>query len=106
MFKPDGRLLVASFATDQVKEYNGTTGAFIRDWLVTGLAGGWAVVPALAPRRPGVHQPVQPLRHDTHFTRGRVFIFDTRNGNFVRAYVQALDSGLDLPTGLISCPAI
>jgi len=38
------------------------------------------------------------------FGAGRVFIFDTRNGNFVRAYVQALDSGLDLPTGFDFMP--
>lgn len=102
-FKPDGNLLVTSYNTDQVLEYNGTTGVFIRNWLVTGLTvdGPWGL-------RVGPDGMIYVSRNnqftDTHVTRARIFIFDPRNGNFVRAYVQGQDAGLNVPTGFDFMP--
>ena len=41
---------------------------------------------------------------DTHLTRAKVQIFDSRLGNFVRAYVQANDSVILNPTGFDFMP--
>jgi WD40 repeat protein len=102
IFKPDGNLLVAGYNNDQVKEYNGATGAFIRDWLVTGLPidGPWC----LRKRPDGIYISRSIDLVDTHVTRARIFIHDPRSGNFVRAYVQAMDSGLSQPTGFDFMP--
>jgi DNA-binding beta-propeller fold protein YncE len=104
VFNPlTGNLLVASLDTDQLLEYNGSTGAFVRNWLVTGLPvdGPWCV-------RVGPDGFIYVSRRnayaDTHLTRARIYIFDPRNGYFVRACVQGLDSGLDLATGFDFMP--
>jgi hypothetical protein len=99
----DGRLLVASLNTDQVLEYNVQTGAFIRPFLVTGLPidAPWGV-------KIGPDGMVYVSRNndllDTHVTRARIFIHDPVTGNFVRAYVQALDSELNRPRGFDFLP--
>ncbi|MEX2217287.1 MAG: M12 family metallo-peptidase [Phycisphaerales bacterium] len=98
-----GRLLVTSFGTDQVLEYDAATGAFIRSLLVTGLPvdGPWGI-------RMGPDGFVYVSRHndftDTHVTRARIFIFEPRLGNFMRAHTQALDSGLTQPAGFDFMP--
>jgi hypothetical protein len=103
VFNPlTGSLLVASLNTDQLLEYNGSSGAFIRNWLVTGLTvdGPWCV-------RVGLDGFIYVSRNNpfrTHVTRARIFIFDPRNGYFVRSCVQGLDSGLDLVTGFDFMP--
>jgi hypothetical protein len=100
-----GNLLVASHNTNQVHEYNFATGNFIRQWLFTGLPveGPWTM--RVGPERGGGMIYISRYNvTDTHFTRARIFIFDPRNGNFVRAYVQARDSGLNNPTGFDFLP--
>lgn len=103
VFNPlTGNLLVASSSDDQVKEYDGNTGAFIRNWLVTGLhiQSPWCI-------RVGpdgfIYISGRPDT-DTHVTRAHIFIHDPRNGNFVRSFVQSLDSGLSNPTGFDFMP--
>jgi DNA-binding beta-propeller fold protein YncE len=99
----EGRLLVTSFGTDEVLEYDPGTGAFIRSLLLTGLhiEGPWCV-------RAGPDGMVYISRYsdftDTHFTRAKIFIHDPRLGNFVRAHVQALDAALNNPTGFDFMP--
>jgi DNA-binding beta-propeller fold protein YncE len=103
VFKPtDGNLLVTSFATDQVKQYDGATGAFISNWQVAGimLDQPWGL--RIGPD--GLVYMSQQLLTDTHVTRARILIFDIRNGNFIRAYVQANDSNLTSPTGFDFMP--
>jgi DNA-binding beta-propeller fold protein YncE len=103
VFNPlTGNLLVASHSTNQVLEFNNASGAFLRAWLVTGLVvdGPWTM-------RIGPDGMVYISRYnvtDTHITRARIYIFDPRNGNFVRSYVQARDSGLNNPTGFDFLP--
>jgi DNA-binding beta-propeller fold protein YncE len=98
-----GRLLVTSFNTDQVLEYDQNTGAFLRSLLVTGLPvdGPWSV--RVGPD--GLLYVSGNLNTtDTHFTRAKIFIFDPRLGNFVRAHVQAVDAALNNPTGFDFMP--
>jgi hypothetical protein len=103
IFNPfDGTLLVASYTTNQVKQYDPTSGAYLRDWLITSLHtdGAWCL--RVGPDR--MIYMSHSILADTHLTRARIYIFDPRNGNFVRAYVQAQDSGLDSPTGFDFMP--
>ena len=104
LFNPiTGNLLVASFTTNQILEYNGATGAFIKVWSIVGVqfSGPYA----LRIGRDGqVYVSTNTDPADTHFTRAHILIFDVRNGNFVRAYVQANDSGLSRPTGFDFMP--
>jgi hypothetical protein len=104
-FSPLGTLLVTSFNTDQVLEYDGQTGAFLRSLLVTGLPveGPWSI--RIGPLDNLVYvSRYKPFSGETHVTRARIFIFDPRLGNFVRAHVQALDSQLTYPTGFDFMP--
>ncbi|MGE3108567.1 MAG: M12 family metallo-peptidase [Phycisphaerales bacterium] len=115
VFKPDGNLLVCSWDTAAVLEYDGRTGAFIRQWSRVGTAtrltfeNPWCI-------RLGPDGDVYVSRSDTHrdggggdgeplhLTNARVYQFDIRNGNFVRAYLQGVDSALFMPTGFDFMP--
>ncbi len=104
VFNPvTGNLLVSSYTTNQILEYNGTTGAFIKVWSVVGVhfAGPWCL-------RVGpdgmVYVSINVDDLDTHLTRAKIQIFDPRLGNFVRAYVQGLDSVIEQTTGFAFMP--
>jgi DNA-binding beta-propeller fold protein YncE len=103
VFKPDGNLLVSSFTNTMILEYNGANGAFVKNWAIFGVhfTGPWG----LRIGRDGqvyVSANVDPA--DTHLTRAHILIFDVRTGFFVRAFVQANDSGLTQPTGFDFMP--
>lgn len=106
---PDGRVLIASRGTDRVLEFDGASGAFIRKfnrggtgdvmtldqpWCIRlGPDGGVYVSRAHDHERPG------PGGGELHLTNARIFHFHRETGKMVRAYVQALDSGIGHPTG-------
>lgn len=90
-----GTLLVASTATSSVKEYDLTTGAFIRDFVAAG-AGGLAGPFGLA-YGPGGDLYVSSSNNS-------VLEFDGVSGTFVRVFVAAGAGGLDGPRGLLFLP--
>lgn len=114
---PDGRVLVASRETDQVLEFDGASGAFVRQFNRGGTADRmtldqpWCV--RLGPdgdiyvsrahdhdHRPGGGKvPAGSGVAALHLTNARIFRFDVDSGKLVRAYVQAIDSGIEHPTG-------
>lgn len=112
-----GRVLVASRETNRVLEFDGASGAFVRQFNRGGTADRmtldqpWCV-------REGPDGDIYVSRahdHDDrpgggkdpegsgvsalHLTNARIFQFDVDSGKLVRAYVQALDSGIEHPTG-------
>ncbi|MBX3376268.1 MAG: hypothetical protein KF678_04610 [Phycisphaeraceae bacterium] len=98
-----GNLLVASHGTDQVLEYNGATGAFLKVWSIVGVHfhGPWCI---RIGRDGQVYVSASVDEMDTHFTRAKILIFEPRLGNFVRAYVQALDSQIVQTSGFDFMP--
>ncbi|HRJ48925.1 MAG: hypothetical protein KF787_06120 [Phycisphaeraceae bacterium] len=134
LFKPDGNLLVASRGTHRINEYDGASGAFLRRWNRNGTANRltldepWCL--RLGPdgdvyvTRHRVTREHHDDDHDhdndghahdhddhtyggpmrLHLTDSRVYQFDVRNGNMVRAYILGSDTGLYLPTGFDFMP--
>jgi DNA-binding beta-propeller fold protein YncE len=114
-FKPDGNLLVASSATNQVLEYDGATGAFLRQFNRGGtdsaltLDRPWGI--RIGPdggvyvSRNDVeaeHHDADPFLRDPialHINASRIYLFDAETGNFQRSYVTGNDTGYDQPTG-------
>jgi len=111
VFKPDGRLLVCSFGSNALLEYDGGTGAFLRVWNRGGTATRltldepWGI--RLAPdgdvyvSRSHTDDGFTP---ELHLTNARIYQFDIRNGNLVRAFVIGNDSGLLSPSGFDFMP--
>ena len=120
LFKPDGNLLVASFATKQVLEYDGQTGAFVRQFNNGGtqtaltLDGPWALrlgrtgnvfVSRHVIRRPNVGDEGLGARIlNLHLNTTRIFEFDVDTGIFLRSYVMGHDTDLWTPTGFDFMP--
>jgi hypothetical protein len=120
-FKPDGNLLVASFGTNEVLEYDGSTGAFLRKFNNGGteealtLDGPFCIrvgpdgevyvsrlftnASAGGPWAPGADDVA-----GLHINTTRLYAFDDATGNFLRSYVLGNDTGLDLPTGFDFMP--
>lgn len=111
---PRGRLLVASRGTDQVLEFEETTGAFVRQFNRGGtdthmtLDQPWCI--RLGPdggvyvSRAHDHESPGGDRDALHLTNARIYHFDAVSGKLVRAYVQSLDSGIEHPTGFDFLP--
>jgi len=123
----DGRLIVASFLTNQVLSYDAFTGTFLgqfnnggtdtaltldQPWGVRrGPLGGIHVV-----RSHADHHDDQGGNHDRHESDGmadtaelhvnstRVYIFDETTGNFIRSYVTGNDTGIWQPSGIDFMP--
>ncbi len=109
---PTGRLLVASYGSDQVLEYDSATGAFLRQFNQGGTADRltldqpWGL--RLGPdggvyvSRTHVHdrRPQEPL----HLTNARVYHFHPDSGFLMRAYVLGVNSGVEHPTGFDFVP--
>ncbi|MBT5381906.1 MAG: hypothetical protein HOL13_03600 [Phycisphaerae bacterium] len=123
----DGRLIVASFLTNQVLSYDAFTGTFLgqfnnggtdtaltldQPWGVRrGPLGGIHVV-----RSHADHHDAQGGNHDRHESDGmddtaelhvnstRVYIFDEATGNFIRSYVTGNDTGIWQPSGIDFMP--
>ena len=113
---PDGRVLVASRGTDQVLEFDGDSGAFLRQFNRGGTAthmtldqpwcirlgpdGGIYVSRAHDHERPAPgKRPVGSDREGLHLTNARIYHFHPESGKLIRAYVQSIDSGIEHPTG-------
>jgi len=124
-FKGDGNLLVASYGTDRVLEYDGASGAPLGPWSKAGTASvltqdsPWGV--RIGPNgnvfvsRTGETfnsgGPQAAQHHDDahgggglHLTNAQIYEYDVRNGNYVRAYVSGHDHGLDFATGFDFVP--
>ncbi len=122
LFKPNGNLLVASLLTDQILEFDGTTGGFIGQFNHGGTASAltldqpWTL--RLAPdgdvyatrHQVSVGEQAGSSLHEDddieelHINSTRIYIFDVDSGNFVRSYVTGHDTGLSLPTGFDFMP--
>ncbi|MFM9995994.1 MAG: M12 family metallo-peptidase [Phycisphaerales bacterium] len=116
LFVPStGRFLAASYGSDRVLEYNGATGAFIKQFNINGTA---TVMTLDQPTclRIGPEGNVYVSRtHDhestggggtgpLHLTNARIYEFRSDNGFLMRAYIQGVNSGLDHPTGFDFVP--
>lgn len=119
VFKPDGNLIVASYGTDEVLEYDGASGAPLGKWAQAGTAtvltqsSPWGM--RVGPNgnvfviRTGEAFDSSPLDdswhdHELHLTQAQIYEYDVRNGNFVRAYVTGNDHELLFPTGFDFAP--
>lgn len=102
LFKPDDNLLVTSFGTDAVLEYNGASGAYIKQWSVIGVAfqGPWCI--RLAPSG-HVHVSANQVT-DSHVTKADIHEFNLATGNWIRGYVQGADAGLVSASGFDYLP--
>lgn len=92
---PAGTLLIASSATNSVKEFALTTGAFIRDFVAAGAGG--LVGPFGVAFGPSGHLYVTS-------SDNRVLEFDGATGAFSRVLVAAGAGGLTNPRGLLFLP--
>ena len=117
LFKRDGQLLVTSFETHQVLEYNGQSGEPIGSWAVLGFA-----VPGMTPVNPwgieigpngnvfvsrALSDPLSasgPDGEPLHLSNAQVFEYDVCNGNFVRVHIGGGDLSLTFPTGFAFMP--
>ena len=115
---PGGHVLVASRGSNQVLEFDGATGAFVRQFNRNGTAtvmtldqpwclrlgpdGGVYVSRAHDHAEPPPDG--RPGSGALHLTNARIFHFDADTGKMVRAYVQALDSEIEHPTGFDFLP--
>ncbi len=107
------RLLVCSFATNEVLAYDLATGAPRGKFNRNGtpdrlqLEEPWSI--RVGPNRnvfvsnSSIHQDRRPPE-DLHLTQARVFEFDFHFGNYIRAFVQGADTGLWRPSGFDFMP--
>jgi len=132
-FKPDGNLLVASFGTNEVLEFDGSTGAPLGKWAQVGTASvltqehpwGIRVGPngnvfvgrtgsagvSLASGEDDAHDhsgddivEEGPDIGQLHLSNTQVYEYDARNGNFLRNHVGGNDHDLVFPTGFDFVP--
>ena len=105
-FKPDGNLLVAGHSSDNVYEYDGGTGAFLRIFHNGGTVyGPWGVKVGsngnvFITRDYEIGRTPEPL----HATTTRIYEYDPITGNHLRSYVLGDDTGLSSPTGFAFMP--
>lgn len=126
VFKPDGNLLVASYATDAILQYQAGTGMFLGKWNSGGttsalyLDGPWGLrigptgnvfctrdLPSAEDF--GDHHDDGDLDQDRdtaelHVTSVRILEFDITNGKYFGAYILGDDTGLRSPTGFDFMP--
>lgn len=131
LFKPDGNLLVASYNTDALLLFHGTTGAFLGKWNSGGtssalyLDGPWGL--RLGPNGNVFATRDLPafgedeffeLHHDDdhggdivdgtgeplHVTSARIMEFDVQDGKYLRSFVVGDDTGLTSTTGFDFMP--
>ena len=97
MIGPTGNLLVASRATDEVLEYDATTGSFLGALVSAGLGGLFEPF-GLAFDSAGV---LYVTSND-----GRILRYDGSTGSFLGEFVSVADNGgLDDPHGLLFLPS-
>jgi sugar lactone lactonase YvrE len=95
---PDGNIYVAGGDAKDVMEFNGTTGAFIKEFVAGGSGG-------LASARGVAFGPDGNL-YVTSFASGQVLEYNGTTGAFIASFAQATGScsGLSLPRGLTFGP--
>jgi len=93
---PGGNVLVASGANWRVIEFDGQTGAFVRNFVSTGLGG--LRVPAGLAFGPDGHLYVSSRDTDA------VFKYDGATGAFLSQFILPGIGGLDMPYGLTFGP--
>ncbi|MBI5865009.1 MAG: hypothetical protein HZB38_10980 [Planctomycetes bacterium] len=118
LWLPSGNLLVASRGTDQVLEYNGATGAFVRQFSQVGdgnvltLDQPWCirlgpdgdVYVSRAHDHAGAPIPPPGGGQPLHLSNARIYRFDVNLGYFVLCYVMGVNSNLVNPTGFDFVP--
>ncbi len=112
LFLPSGNLLVASYGSNQILEFDGPTGAFVRQFNQGGTATRltldqpWGL--RLGPdggvyvSRAHDHDDRRP--EPLHLTNARIYHFDVTTGFLLRAYVLGVNSGVQNPTGFDFVP--
>jgi hypothetical protein len=125
-FKGDGNLLVASYGTDEVLEYDGTTGAPLGQWAHVGTAtnltqvspwgirvgpnGNVFVIRTGEDFGSGVADDHHHENHmsanvvNLHLTNAQIYEYDALSGNFVRTHIGGNDHGMLFPTGFDFVP--
>ncbi len=125
-FKGDGNLLVASFGSDEVLEYDGQDATPLGKWAQVGTATvltqthpwGIRVGPngnvyvARTGDDHGHRQSVERDEHSDeggsatalHLTDAAIYEFDVADGNFVRTHVGGAGHGLEFPTAFDFIP--
>jgi sugar lactone lactonase YvrE len=95
---PDGNIYVAGGDAKDVMEFNGTTGAFIKEFVASGSGG-------LASARGLVFGPDGNL-YVTSFASSQVLEYNGTTGAFIGSFAQATGacSGLSMPRGLTFGP--
>jgi len=124
VFKPDGNLLVASYNTDALIQYNGSTGASMGKWNSGGTAsalyldGPWGLRLGLngnvfatrdlpAAEDGQVHDENDYIEiGELHVTSARIMEFDIRNGKYRRSFIVGDDTGLRSTTGFAFMPNV
>jgi DNA-binding beta-propeller fold protein YncE len=120
LFKPDGHLLVASYATDSILQFDGTTGAFLGKWNSGGtggalfLDGPWGLrlgptgnvfaTRDLPASQGDSHGHDHHGGEELHVTSARIMEFDIANGKYLRSFIVGDDTGLVSPTGFDFLP--
>ncbi|MCA9299860.1 MAG: NHL repeat-containing protein, partial [Phycisphaerales bacterium] len=103
---PDGNLLVTSLNTNQVLEYDGTTGAFVDQFQHGGtedrlvLDEPWGI--RIGPDG-DVFVSTSHI-HRLHVTNARLFKYDVETGDLLRAYINGNDSDLYRPSAFDFMP--
>src|SRR5262249_17821964 len=99
-FGPNGNLFVADGNTEQVQEYDGTTGAFVTTFVAAG-SGGFNGTVGLAF---GPNGNLFVTSFDTHSLTNDVLEFDGTTGAFVTTFVSPGSGGLNGPSALTFGP--
>lgn len=116
LFLPNGNLLVASYETNQILEYEIGSGNFLRQFnqggtidrltldqpwtLRLGPNGNVFVSRANDHPMPGFLGGTQEL----HLTNARIYEFHVELGFLIRAYILGINSGIENPTGFDFVP--
>lgn len=94
VFGPDGNLYVASFASNQILRYDGTTGVFLGIFVAAGSGG------LNGPDAGIAFGPDGHLYVPSHFNH-RVLRYDGTTGAFLDAFIPASSGGLTNPRSIV-----
>jgi hypothetical protein len=107
LFGPDGHLLVCSNGDERIIQYDGATGAVLRErWNTNGVPGTlWLEEPWCIRLGPTGNIFVSRAHaHRLHISDIRIFEFEASTGRFHRAYVMGDDTGIFSPSGFDFMP--